>query len=195
LDEADLNKAEIHLKLIRSLAAAGKHEEVVRHAQDLLTTSPNAAEARFLFAVSLQHLGQKQEALRQVLLLLESPDATAWKECVGNQIGNQLYNQGDYPNALVIYRQLSQADTAPEWQIPMFYQIGLVYERMHQPEQAAVAYTSALDRGAPLGGNAAPSLQTVLDMAAWRKNYLAWQTQAQQANQALHLTPSLNPTR
>ena len=36
-DETGLNREEIHLKLIRSLAAAGKSEEAIRHAHDLLT--------------------------------------------------------------------------------------------------------------------------------------------------------------
>ena len=137
-ESATLNKAEIRLKLIRSLSACGRHEEAVREAQELLTSNPKEAEARFLLAVSLQHLGRKQEAMRQVLLLLESPEGKAWKQSIGNQIGNTLYAQGDYRNALIVYRQLSQADPSSEWQIPVLYQIGLIHERLQQPRKPSL---------------------------------------------------------
>jgi len=185
LDSAALNKAQIRLKLIRSLSACGRHEEVVREAQELLMSNPKEAEVRFLLAVSLQHLGHKQEALRQVLLLLELPEGQAWKQSVGNQIGNTLYVQGDYSNALVVYRQLGQTDPSPEWQIPIFYQIGLIHERLQQPQQAIAAYTQAAELGSKLGKPTDPSLQVVLDMSQWRKNYLAWQSQTPPISQAI----------
>ena len=185
LDSAALNKAQIRLKLIRSLSACGRHKEVVREAQELLMSNPKEAEVRFLLAVSLQHLGHKQEALRQVLLLLELPEGQAWKQSVGNQIGNTLYVQGDYSNALVVYRQLGQTDPSPEWQIPIFYQIGLIHERLQQPQQAIAAYTQAAELGSKLGKPADPSLQVVLDMSQWRKNYLAWQSQTPPISQAI----------
>jgi tetratricopeptide (TPR) repeat protein len=195
LDSADLNKAEIHLKLLRCLSASSKAEKAMQEAEDLLATNPNEAEARFLLAVSLQQLGHNQEAMRQALFLLESPEGKPWKQSIGNQIANVLYTHGDYTNALLVYRHLSQDDPSPEWQIPIFYQIGLIYERLQQPEQAINAFTQEAKRGSTLGPSVDPSLQVVLDMGQLRKNYLAWQAQAMQVNQSIHSSPALPATR
>jgi tetratricopeptide (TPR) repeat protein len=186
LDTTALNKPEIHLKLIRSLSLAARYDEVVTHAQDFLQTNPDDAEARFLLGDALQRLGRKEEGVREVLHLLESNGATAWKYRAGNQIANELYNAADYTNALVVYRALSMVDKSPEWQIPVLYQIGLTQERLHHPGEALTVYTSVLDQGDKLGDKAESNLKTVLDMAAWRKNHLVWQTQAQEAVVTLH---------
>jgi tetratricopeptide (TPR) repeat protein len=159
---------------------------VVTHAQDFLQTSPDDAEARFLLGDALQRLGRKDEGVREVLHLLESNGATAWKCRAGNQIANELYNAADYTNALVVYRALSMVDKSPEWQIPVLYQIGLTQERLHHPGEALTVYMNVLDRGDKLGDKAESNLKTVLDMAAWRKNHLVWQTQAQEAVVTLH---------
>jgi tetratricopeptide (TPR) repeat protein len=192
LDLSDLNKNEIRLKLIRCLAAAAKHQEVVTNAQELLTSNPDEPEARFLLALSLQHLGRKDESLRQVVFLLDSPGAKTWKQAVGNQIANDFYAHADYTNALVVYQHLTEADSSPEWQVPVLYQVGLVHEQLHQFDQASAAYSQAVQSGSSLGEIADPSLRVVLDMAAWREKYLAWQTQADQANQTFH-QPTLDP--
>jgi tetratricopeptide (TPR) repeat protein len=189
LNPSGLDKDEIRLKYIRCLAAAAKHPEVVRNAQELLTSNPNEAEARFLLALSLQQLGRKDESLRQVIFLLDAPGAKTWKQAVGNQIANDLYTHGDYTNALVVYQHLTEADSSPEWQVPVLYQIGLVQERLHQFDQASAAYSRALQSGSPLGEKTDPSLRVVLDMAAWREKYLAWQTKADQAIQTFHPPP------
>ena len=181
LDTTALNKPEIHLKMIRCLSLATHYEEVVTQSRDFLRTSPGDAEARFLLGDALQRLGRKAESVREVLQLLGSDGPATWKCRAGNQIGNELYNSADYTNALVVYRALSLVDVAPEWQIPVLYQIGLTQERLHQPGEALTAYTSALDYGAKLGDKAESSLKTVLDMTALRKNHLAWKTQAQEA--------------
>jgi tetratricopeptide (TPR) repeat protein len=185
LDTTVLNKPEIHLKLIRSLSLAARYDNVVTQARDLLQSTPDDAEARFLLGDALQRLGHKEESVREVLHLLESNGASTWKCRAGNQIANELYNSADYTNALVVYRALSMVDKAPEWQIPVLYQIGLIQERLHQPGEAFTTYAGALDYGVKLGDKAEPNLKTVLDMTAWRKNHLAWQTQAQEAVETL----------
>jgi hypothetical protein len=104
-------------------------------------------------------------------------------------VANDFYTHGDYTNALVVYQHLAEADSSPEWQVPALYQVGVVCERLHQFDQAAIAYSRAIEGGSPLGEKADPSLRVVLDMAAWRKEYLAWQTRAEQANQTRHSPP------
>jgi tetratricopeptide (TPR) repeat protein len=180
-DTTALNKSEIRLKLIRCLSLAKRYDDVVTHAQDFLQTSPDDAEARFLLGDALQRLGRKDEGVREVLHLLESNGAATWKCRAGNQIANELYNAADYTNALVVYRALSMVDKSPEWQIPVLYQIGLTQERLHHPGEAVTVYADALEYGSKLDDKTESSLKTVLDMAAWRKNHLAWQTQAQEA--------------
>jgi hypothetical protein len=61
----------------------------------------------------------------------------------------------------------------------------LIHERLQQPQQAIAAYTQAAELGSKLGKPADPSLQVVLDMSQWRKNYLAWQSQTPPISQAI----------
>jgi len=190
LDAPELNKPEIRLKLVRSLSASGRHEETVREAQELLAANPNNAEARFLLAVSLQHLGHKQEAMRQALLLLETPEGQQWKQFIGNQIANTFYAEGDYSDALVVYHQLDQDDSSPEWRIPILYQIGLIQERLQKTDEAIAAYGRVGDLAPGLGKTINPALQVVLDMSQWRKKYLAWQAQMTQAQPAVSSLPA-----
>lgn len=199
LDSADLNKTEIHLKLVRCLSLLGRHGEVVTEARVLLTgklAAANEAELRFLLASALKQLGRNADSLKQVLLLLESTEGNQyWKQRAGNEIGNQLYNEGDYLNALTVYTHLADIDSSPSWQLPVHYQIGLVYERLQQLDKATETYNHILEQTAALSDKADPQLKTVLDMAAWRKNYLAWQTQADQANQNANPPTALPPVK
>jgi len=194
LDSAELNKAEIRLKLVRSLSSSGRYEETVREAQNLLATNPNDTEARFLLAVSLQHLGHKQEAMRQALFLLETPEGKAWRQSIGNQIANTFYAEGDYTDALVVYHHLNHDDPAPEWRIPILYQIGLIHERLQQTDEAITAYGQVEELGPSLTKPIEPALQVVLDMSQWRKKYLAWQSQAPQVRPAVSSLPEPAPT-
>lgn len=185
LDAPNLNREQIELKLLRCYSAAKRHDDVIRQAEGFLQSHAAEPEARFLLAESLQAAGRKADAVGEAMRLLEGRGATAWKQRVGNVIGNRLYASGDYTNALLIYRALEMANSAPQWRVPVAYQIGLTHERLAQREQAVAAYADVLERGTQLGGNVEPNLKTVLDMAAWRKNYLAWQPQAKEALQTL----------
>ena len=195
LDAPELDKTEIHLKLLRCLSGAKRHEDVVREAENILSEQGNdeqKPEARFLLTTSLQQLGRKTEALRQALLLVQStPKDAVWRRRVGNEIANAFYAEGDYTNALTVYLSLAQADTAPQWQLPLLYQVALTYEHLHQTTRATEGYMLIVERGKGLSGTIDPALQMVLDMAGWRKNYLAWQTQAAQATQAMQAPTQL----
>jgi|YelNatPaOPRAMG01_1025707.scaffolds.fasta_scaffold10559_6 tetratricopeptide (TPR) repeat protein len=190
LEAPSLNRAAVQLKLIRSLAALSHHAEVIAEAQDYLQRYPRAeaqAEVRFLLAQALKQSGRKAEALKQVLLLLETQLASAdqahsewsyWQRRTGNEIGNQLYEEGDYLNALTVYGALAALDSSPAWQWPVWYQMGLIYERLGQPQKAAELYSQILARRNELKTATSPSLGTVLDMARWRKELLEWQNRA-----------------
>lgn len=188
-----LNRALAQYRLIRSLAAVGRHDEAASHAYDFLERFPDAPEqpeVRFLLASSLKKLGRNSEALQQVLRLLteqkarssERPDLWAyWQRRTGNEIANQLYQEGDYTKALDIYLTLAQLDPSPAWQFPVLYQIGMTYERLLQPELAAQTYQRILDRSGELGTNASPGLQAVVNMAKWRLDFVQWQARSELA--------------
>jgi tetratricopeptide (TPR) repeat protein len=134
-----------------------------------------------------------------VLKLLESQEGTAqtdprnwlyWQQRAGNEIANQLYLEGDYLNALELYRQLAEMNQTAEWQLPVWYQIGLVYERLSQPQKAVETYDAILARQKALADADLPaSVKTIIEMAKWRKEQITWRDRAEVAVQALRLSP------
>jgi tetratricopeptide (TPR) repeat protein len=116
-----------------------------------------------------------------------------WQERVGNEIGNQLYQEGDYVTALQVYLALSQLDPAPAWQLPVRYQVGITYEKLLQPRLAMAAYRDLLTNAAPtLGTKLTPNLKAVTEMAAWRLNFLEWNERAESFNHQAGATTSTN---
>jgi len=198
-----LNRPEIQFRLIRSLQASGNYSETAAQARDFLTRfpdSPNLAEVRFCLALALKSLGQNSDSLQQVLTLLKEERAKAkehpevwayWQQRTGNEIANQLYREGDYARALEVYQSLSQLDSAPAWQIPVSYQIGMTYERLLQPQKAMQTYSNLVSRQIDLGTNAAPGLQAIIDMANWRIKFIQWQNKADDIN---HILAAENPS-
>jgi len=198
----ELNRVQIHFKLIRCLSSLGKHGEVVAQSESFLEKHPAAPEVpelRFVCASSLKQLGRTQEALNQVLKLLKSQEDTAhsnpenwayWQQRAGNDIANHLYLEGDFLNALEVYNYLANLNNAAAWQLPVWYQLGLIYERLHQPEKASEKYAAivAREKEAAAAG-AAPSLKTVLEMAKWRKDQIHWHDRTEMAVQSLRLNP------
>ena len=75
-----------------------------------------------------------------------------WRQRAGNDIANQLYLEGDYLNALEVYKHLAELDSGPAWQLPVWYQIGLIYERLRQPDKATETFDAIVARGKILTG-------------------------------------------
>jgi tetratricopeptide (TPR) repeat protein len=205
LEDPQLNKAQIIYKLIRSLSAMNRHTEVVAQAEFFIgkyAQAPELAEVRFLLADSLKKLGRAREATQQVLVLLESQQPTStnkvgnwiyWQQRTGNEIANQLYKEGDYLNALEIYQNLAGLSEVAAWQLPVWYQMGLVYERLMQPAKAAAFYEKILAREKELdSAQRTPSLEAVLDMARWRKGQLQWQLKTEAVNASFHSAPGFD---
>ncbi len=193
LETAELDKPRVQFKLVRALHAQGKHDETIGQGNDFLkhnADSPDVPELRFLLARSYQSLGRTRESLREVLLLMQSqltgvsqtnaPQLAYWQQRAGNDIGNQLYQEGDLLGALEVYQGLAQLDRSPQWQLPAWYQIGLIFERLKQPAKAVESFAKILDREKELAP-ATPALKTVIEMARWRKDYLGWQATAEAA--------------
>jgi tetratricopeptide (TPR) repeat protein len=187
-----LNKPGIQFKLVRCLDSLGQYAESTAQAEDFLNRYPDEGvepEIRFLLATALKQLGRKNDSLQQVILLLQSQQPAIksrpetwiyWQQRTGNQIANQLYNEGDYMHALEIYLDLADLREALNWQVPIWYQIGLTFERLQQPRKASENYTRILARETEIATNSSAGLKAVLDMARWRKDFLSWQGQAGQ---------------
>jgi tetratricopeptide (TPR) repeat protein len=194
---ADLNQADIQFKLVRSLSNLTNNTDTVGQAQvflDLYTNSVEIPEVRFLLASSLKKLGRNNDAMKQVLLLLQSQEENArknpetwayWQQRAGNEIANQLYKEGDYFNALQIYLSLADLDKSPSWQLPVWYQTAMVYEQLQQWQKATETYNRIMDRRKELtDATSTPSLLSLFDMAKWRKDYIDWMQKAKLSNQA-----------
>jgi tetratricopeptide (TPR) repeat protein len=195
-----LDRPQIQFRLVRSLTIIGHNDEAASQAEDFLSRYPDSDEApevRYYLAQDYKALGRDDEALQQVLLCLQQQKARAgndpavwtyWQQRVGNEIGNQLYHQGDYIHALEIYVNLAQLDSSATWQIPVYYQMGLTYEKLAQPQRASDAYKRIVSRETEVGTNATPGMQTIFDMAKWRIDFLQWQQKAQAADLAASAT-------
>jgi tetratricopeptide (TPR) repeat protein len=205
LENPQLNKPQIIYKMIRSHSAMSRHLDVVAQAEFFIgkyPETPEIAEVRFLLADSLKKLGRAREATQQVLVLLESQQTTNtnklgnwiyWQQRTGNEIANQLYKEGDYLNALEIYKNLALLNDSAAWQLPVWYQMGLVYERLMQPTRALEMYTVILGREKELdSAKRTSSLEAVLDMARWRKEQLQWQLKTESINAAFHGSPGVD---
>ena len=184
---ADETRTQIQHKLVRSLSYLPDHVETISKAQLFLEhhpESPDVPEIRFLLASAMKNLGRNQDAMKQVLLLLQSQEDNVkknpetwlyWQQKAGNGIANQLYKEGDFINALEVYLGLAELDKTPIWQIPVWYQVGLVYEQLGQPDKAREIYAQIEARQKDVSAETStPSLQSIFDMAKWRKDYVAW---------------------
>jgi tetratricopeptide (TPR) repeat protein len=198
---AALNRPSAQYRLVRSLSALDRSDETVTQGQDFLAHYPDAPEqpeVRFHLALALKRLGRNGEALQQVLTLLqeqkertkEHPELWAyWQQQAGNEIGNQLYREGDYVRALSVYLALAQLDSQPTWQLPVGYQIGLTYERLAQPEKALQSYQAILQRESQVGTNATPGTKALFEMARWRADFVQWQAKAETTRKPRAGTP------
>jgi len=195
-ESTNLNRPVLELKLVRCLAELKVWDELVRRGQDLLRRFPEvpeSGEVRFMIATGFRELGNKEESFRQMQLLLQqapTPQNVAslayWKGKAGNDIGNQLYKDGDFLRALDIYVTLADLDKRPDWQCPVLYQVGLIYEHLDQPAKAAETYQKILGRETEIGATAPPSLKTVMDLAKWRARFLGWKVQTEATQRALN---------
>jgi tetratricopeptide (TPR) repeat protein len=205
----ELDGAQIQFRLVRSLEALNRHAEAATQAQDFLlhhADAPEEPEMRYHLAQALKGQGRNAEALEQVMIFLkeerektkDQPEVwTYWQQRVGNEIGNQLYQEGDYVKALEVYLTLVKLDPSPAWQLPVNYQVGITYEKLLQPANAMEAYRAITNAAPNLGTNASPGLKAVADMAQWRLNFLQFQDRAEDFNRPkttvstnLNATPS-----
>ena len=165
LADEDLNEAQVRLKLVKAVFEMKDWKTVVVEGQqciEKIALSSQIAEVRFLMAEAYKQLGMQREALQQTMALLNAEQARSskdpanwayWQKRTGNALANELYQQGDYLNALLIYQTLWKLPGDEEWRSQALYQMGLIYERMEQADRAVSAYSQILEAST----NAAPS--------------------------------------
>ncbi len=162
--------------------------------------SANAPEARYLRAKALEKLERREDAVREVLALLQTKDEPGtrasrglayWKRRTGNELANRFYEQGDIMGALAIYQALAKSSDDPAWQWPAVYQIGLCFERLNLPERAVEAYQVIVAReSAEAPRERTPeALSAVQSMAKWRLEHLDWVEHFEQGMRMLTLDP------
>lgn len=195
-DFEQLNREEILFKLIRSYSQLQRYSEVVGQSEIFLHDFPSASEQpdiRYLMASALKKLGRNEESIQQTLILLQSQQTNSsperlkyWQKRTGNDIANQLFEQGDFLNALTVYRRLAELDNTPTWQLPVFYQIGLIYEQLKDQAKAMDYYQKIISQEKTLAkGTSNPNLSAVLEMAKFRVNRLSWQLKTERAEKDL----------
>jgi tetratricopeptide (TPR) repeat protein len=196
LEDVDLERANVLYKLAQCYMKLERLDETVATARLLLETFPkhyDAAETRFVLVDALKKLGRNREAIEELDLLLSSQKAEAksdpqqwlyWQQRAGNHIANQFYREGDLVSALHIYQVLAGVNTTAEWQMPVWYQIGLVYENLKQPNKASEMYEKVVKRLTEAKEPNA-SMSALGEMAAWRKKNIDWENAAKQINKEL----------
>jgi tetratricopeptide (TPR) repeat protein len=190
-DSPPINCGAVQYQYIHCLAELGRPGEAIVQAREFLErfpAAPERPEVRFLCAMSLKQVHRDGEALGQVLDLLKEQRTNAppdpqtlayWQRRAGNELANRFYLEGDFMKALDIYLRLASLDSAAEWQLPVWYQIALVFERMQQQANAIDYLQKVVSREKEAPPNGSASLHALIEMAKWRKDLLAWQTNAE----------------
>jgi tetratricopeptide (TPR) repeat protein len=197
LENVDLERANVIYKLVQCYTKLNLWDEALATASLFLEKFPNhldTAETRFLKVDALKKLGRNKESIAELELLLKTQQADSsaapqqwlyWQQRAGNTIANEFYKDGDLLSALQIYQTLAAINNTPEWQMPVWYQIGLVYENLKNPQKAGEMYEKIVTRRNEVK-TPSPSLTAVLEMAAWRKKNIDWEAAAKDATRAIN---------
>jgi TolA-binding protein len=201
------DQALIRLKLIRCLSQLQRHADVITEAQEFLarqSDSSDQAEVRFHLVTALKAQRRVPEARTQLLQLLQPSPADGarplrgwlyWQQRAGNEIANQLYNEADFANAIDVYAALLHLSDSLSWRVPVLYQIGLINERLQQPQKAAATYAEIAAAGKQVSSSQnIGGLKLVIEMAQWRAQRLAWLDKTEQATHALTAEPPVSPS-
>jgi TolA-binding protein len=191
LDLAPADRARAHFMAAYSQTLSGDLDAAVASLRSFIQDWPldqNIPEARYLLATSLRQLKRPEEALAVTFDLLSAEHAKSaadpqhwsyWQHRTGNQVANEFFQSGDTFAALAVYKGLAGITDAPEWRLPVTYQIALCYERLRQADQARASYRLIIDAGLPKDGRkASPEIAALARMASWRLAQLDWREQA-----------------
>lgn len=192
----EVNLHEVLYHLVKCYSSLQKWDKSIANARLFLEKNPdheNEPEVRYCLAEALKSLGQKDEALLQVMALLQAQQKNSrsnperweyWQRRTGRDIVRQLMQEGDYTNALEVCLQLVQLDSSLDWQLPLFYQVGLIYEALRQPAAAVEMFDKILAAEKTGANPSAPQegSSSLFNMAKWRKEHVLWEVQARKDN-------------
>ena len=110
----------------------------------------------------------------------ESEQASAesrirWKLRVGLEVAAQMFQSANYRAALEIYRTLLKYNDSPEDELFIWYQIGVISERLGQYDNASEVYQKIKDRLASSDSiSKGPPVDLIDEMTDWRVGLLDW---------------------
>ncbi|HEX7859047.1 MAG TPA: tetratricopeptide repeat protein [Verrucomicrobiae bacterium] len=197
LESVDLERANVLHKLAQCYMKLGDFDEALGTASLFLEKFPkhiDAPETRFLKVEALKKLGRTKDSIAELETLLRTQQSVSgadpqqwlyWQQRAGNKIANEFYKDGDLLSALQIYQTLAAINNTPEWQLPVWYQIGLVFENLKSPQKAVEMYQQIVDRKPDIK-TPNPNLTAVIDLASWRKQNIEWEAAAKEATRKIN---------
>ncbi len=186
LELSATDRAHASFMAAHSQILAGDLETGCKSLHLFLETWPsneNVPEARYLLATTLRKMNRPQEALAAVMdllrqekqLLAADPQTWAyWRRRTGNLLANDFFQSGDTMSALSIYRSMIGLDDAPEWQLPVLYQVALCNERLFDFGEASAAYQKIIAAAAAAKPAPSPEIAELAQMASWRLQHIEW---------------------
>ncbi|MBC2594993.1 tetratricopeptide repeat protein [Ruficoccus amylovorans] len=145
--------------------------------------SPLLPEIMYARGQLLFKLERPDEAVVALVDLLETAERqndeeTAgwlpWKQQAGNLIANYLFHKGDYAAALSAYQGLASLNPDLFWQLPVIYQIGICFERLHLYDRARESYAYIIAATEDMSAQQADALHSLTAGAHWRYKLLNW---------------------
>jgi tetratricopeptide (TPR) repeat protein len=197
LENVDLERAGVFFKLTQCYAKLSRWDECLAAANLFLEKFPkhiDAPETRFLKVEALKKLGRPKDSIAELEILLKTQHADAgrdpqqwlyWQQKAGNTVANEFYKEGDLLSALQIYQTLGDINTVPEWQLPVWYQIGLIFENLKYPQKALEMYGKIAERQQEVK-DSNPGISAVIELAAWRKQNIEWEAAAKHATRMIN---------
>jgi len=193
LDRLDLStdqKAHSEFQIVYSKFLLADYTAAVSASRQFIESfgsTTYAPQCHYVLSVALKAVGRPQEAADEALTLLriekksaksDAASWTYWQKKTGNQLANEMYQQGDYLRALTIYQAMAKLGDDPAWQWPVIYQVGLCFERLGLPDRATEAYDYIQDENKKAQAASKPvsdDLAELTRMAEWRGQHVQWQ--------------------
>ncbi len=186
IDLVDEDRQNVLFKYAYTIYLAGNYNESIPTMKSFIASFPEsdmAPEARYLLSETFMRLNDPKSALKETLELLTSEVSKIntnpatwlyWKKRTGNRLANQFYQEGNYLDALTIYRAMVDITNEPGWTWPVLYQVGLCYEKLDMKPKAIDAFKRIVSEEKTLSETDRKdlTLSSILEMAMWRVDRL-----------------------
>ena len=181
-------RREVRFKIAYANYLQQDYAAVISMLQRELTEFPEERlypQGYYILANSLSKMGRYDESMAQVIALLKSVSAQRdfsekewlyWKERTGTQMANSFFEKGDYMSALKIYQTMAPISDEAAWRLPIVYQLGLCFEKLHINSKAWEAFVYVTDYKKPENDleEENSTLVFLRESAAWRLKHIKW---------------------